>query len=350
MRPLSAVQARVSPAPRYEGAMYRAFRFLLLTIFLLTVDWSGRPRRDELGARADIAIKRVPLDPADSARTTVGALTFLGGLELSSRDGAFGGFSSMSVTGDRFTLLSDGGNIVRFTLDRRFRLSAPEFGDLPAGPGLGWSKIDRDSESMALDPVSGAVWVGFERANAIWRYGPGLTAPAAHVAPPAMHDWESNGGAESLVRLRDGRFLVIAETDSRGQATGARNALLFSGDPLAPRSGVVRFGYLPPDGYDPSDAVELPDGRVLVLNRRIALPFTWSAKLTLVDPRAITPGAILRGREIATLAPPLTVDNFEGLAVTREGSATILWMVSDDNLSAVQRSLLMKFRLEINGK
>jgi hypothetical protein len=327
--------------------MRRAFRFILITVLALTAAWSGRPGRPVLGARADITSERVPLDPGDPAHVKVGALTFLGGLSLSSSDGAFGGFSSMSVNGDRFTLLSDGGNIVRFTLDRQFRVSAPDFADLPAGPGLGWTKSDRDSESMAVDPASGAVWVGFERANEIWRYGPGLTAPAAHIAPPAMAGWAENGGAESLVRLRDGRFLVIAETDRRRHSGGARNALMFSGDPVAGTGTGFRFGYLPPDGFDPSDAVELPDGRVLVLNRRIALPFTWSAKLTLIDPKAMKPGAILRGQEIATLGPPLNVDNFEGLAVTKEGDATILWMVSDDNQLILQRTLLMKFRLNL---
>lgn len=327
--------------------MRRAFRFTLITLLALTASWSGPPGRDVLGARAEITSERVPFDPTNRARTRAGALTFLGGVLLTSRDGAFGGFSSMSVRGDRFTLLSDGGNIVRFTMDAQFRLSAPDFADLPAGPGQGWTKADRDSESMAVDPASGTVWVGFERTNEIWRYGPGLTAPAASIAPPIMANWAENGGAESLVRLRDGRFLVIAETDRRRHSGGARNVLIFSSDPVAGKWTGFRFGYQPPQDYDPSDAVELPDGRVLVLNRRIALPFRWSAKLTLIDPKDFRPGAILRGREIATLAPPLYVDNFEGLAITRENAATILWIVSDDNLFVLQKTLLMKFRLDL---
>jgi hypothetical protein len=69
--------------------------------------------------------------------------------------------------------------------------------------------------------------------------------------------------------------------------------------------------------------------------------------LTLIDPRRIRTGMTIRGREIARLAPPLTVDNFEGLAITREHGATMLWMVSDDNLLFLQRTLLMKFRLDL---
>ena len=323
----------------------RFLRFAPMIVVALSIEWSGPAHRPMLGSRADIAAVRVPLDPTDPARRRVGALTYLGGVSLTSRDEAFGGFSSLSVAGDRFTLLSDGGNVVRFRMDTGFRVSAPDFGDLPAGPGLGWRKRERDSESMAVDPASGTMWVGFERYNQIWRYAPGLAAPAIGAAPPAMARWESNGGAESLVRLHDGRFLAIAETDRRDRPV--RDLLLFSGDPVARPNGVVAASYQPPAGYDPSDATELPDGRVLVLNRGFALPFSWSAVLTLIDPRGVKAGQVLLGREVARFAAPLTVDNFEGLAVTREGGATILWMVSDDNQMFLQRTLLMKFRIDL---
>ena len=36
---------------------------------------------------------------------------------------------------------------------------------------------------------------------------------------------------------------------------------------------------------------------------------------------------------------------FEGLAITREHGQTIVWLVADDNLLPLQRSLLLKFRL-----
>jgi hypothetical protein len=322
----------------------RVVRLVLIVLVLLHVTSSGRERRPILGDDPNIAAVRVPLDAGDPAKRRVGALT-LGGVALSSRDEAFGGFSSLSVAGDRFTLLSDGGNIVRFRMGADFRISEPWFGDLPAGPKLGWEKRERDSESMALDPVSGQVWVGFERYNQIWRYAPGLAAPATGTAPRLMARWEFNGGAESMVRLHDGRFLVIAETDRQDRPV--RDALLFAGDPVARPDGALRFFYRPPDGFDPSDATELPDGRVLVLNRRIALPFRWSAVLTLIDLRGVKPDAVVAGREVARFAAPLTVDNFEGLAVTREGAATILWMVSDDNQSFLQRTLLMKFRVDL---
>lgn len=321
-------------------------RYLLMLVLALLCQGDWPLERPMLGPVPDLTATPVPLDPSNPGRVKVGALTFMGGVDLTSRDLAFGGYSSMTIDRGLFTLLSDGGTIVRFRLDDKFRLSAVSFGDLPMGPGTGWSKKERDSESMTLDPATGQVWVGYEGYNQIWRYSPGLTLPARMVAPRPMADWSENGGAESMVRLRDGRFLVIAET-SRRLPSPARSALLFDRDPTEKPLKGFEFGYLPPEGYDPSDATQLPDGRVLILNRRLSLPFFWSVVLTLIDPRHIRPGITIRGREIARLAPPLSVDNFEGLAVTQEKEGTMLWMVSDDNLLILQRTLLMKFRVDL---
>ena len=49
--------------------------------------------------------------------------------------------------------------------------------------------------------------------------------------------------------------------------------------------------------------------------------------------------------ELSAIEPPLTVDNFEGLAVREEAGRTFLYIVSDDNFSGSQRTLLMKFEL-----
>ena len=218
------------------------------------------------------------------------------------------------------------------------------FGNLPAGPRTGWTKADRDSESMAIDPSSGRAWVGFESATSLWRYATGFRRAEGTVASGGMRQWAEGGGPETLVRYPDGRFVTIAETSHWPQHRG-RAGLMFAGDPVA-GTRPVRFDYRPPAGYSPSDAAVLPNGALLVLNRRFDLPFRWSAKLTLVPAGAIRAGAIVKGREIATLAPPLVTDNYEGVAVTREGGATIVWLVSDDNQSRLQRSLLLKFRLD----
>jgi len=321
----------------------------ILTVLILCPTYGGPVRLDLLGRDRRVSVKRVALNPDDPRQRRIGALTFLGGVTLAGQDAAFGGFSSLSIKGDRFTLLSDGGNIVRFRLGPDFAVSHVRFAELPAGPGSGWRKQDRDSESMTLDP-HGTIWVGFENYNAIWRYGPGFTPPAKGARPSSMRHWPKGGGAESMVRLADGRFLVIGETAHPPHRRDRRIALMFDRDPVAgPRRGFT-FSYVPPaGGYDPSDATQLPDGRLIVLNRKLDLPaFRWGAALVLIDPANMKPGAVVAGREIARIEEPLTVDNYEGVTATKEGGATILWLVSDDNQSMLQRTLLMKFRLDLD--
>lgn len=317
----------------------------ILSLLIIGPQWDGPGRLGLLDPTAPIRATRVPLDPTDPGNIRVGRLRYLGGVELERPDPVFGGFSAMKLDGDRFTLLSDGGGIVRFRLDPQGRISEQSIAELPAGPATGWEKRDRDSEALTVDPATGDVLVGFERVNEIWRYDAAFSRAIRHSAPRAMKRWDENGGPEAMVRLADGRTIVFSES-TRAKHDVGRLALSFSGDPTRLPQRYFRFTYMPPDEYDPSDAAVLPDGRILVLNRLFSLPFNFSAKLTIVDPRAIRPGATVKGQEIATIAAPLTRDNFEGLVVAREGSSTIIWLVSDDNQFLPERTLLMKFRLE----
>ncbi|MEG8047659.1 esterase-like activity of phytase family protein [Sphingomonas aerolata] len=126
------------------------------------------------------------------------------------------------------TLLSDGGNIVRFHIGDDWRPAGIGFAALPGGPGQGWSKRDRDSESLTIDAATGTAWVGFEYWNAVGRYAAGadgtlLARFEGMVRPRAMREWPDNGGPESMVRLRDGRSRravgdrAAAGADERGR-------------------------------------------------------------------------------------------------------------------------------------
>lgn len=325
----------------------RPFSTLLLFLIALWIPSSGEDSRPVLGKSANMRVTPVVLDPKDPRHRQVGALTYLGGLRLTSRDRAFGGFSEMLVRGPRFTLVSDGGTVVEFRMGEDWKPTHLRFGDLPAGPGTGWAKGSRDSESIARDPVTGKIWVGFENSNMIWRYDRTLGRAEAWSAPDAMRRWDSNGGPEAMARMADGSFIVLSETSSFRGISG-RAALRFDGDPTAPGTGSFRFGFVPPaGGYAPSDMAALPDGRLLVLVRRITLDRWFESKLVLLDPAAIRPDVSVSGQEIATLTAPLTRDNFEALAVVEERGRTILWIASDDNLVPIQQSLLMKFRLDL---
>lgn len=330
--------------------LFPALSSILLILFLLP-SWSGEQRLALLPAKVEVAANRVLLDPLDPTRVKLGGLTFLGGVHLTGPSPTFGGFSAMVIDGDRFTLLSDGGNIVSFRMGADWRVREPRFAELPDGPGTGWRKSDRDSESLTRDPATGRLWVGFERANEIWRFAPGFARAEARAAPPAMAHWPENGGAESMARLRDGSFIVLSEDQDavRGgvERPDLKVGLWFAGDPTRPKQPGFAFSYRPPKGFKPTDITELPDGRLAVLNRKASLREGFTAVLTIVDRNQVRPGQIAAGREVARFAAPVVHDNFEAIAATREGGATILWIASDDNQLFLQRSLLLKFRLDV---
>lgn len=326
--------------------------FVVLAVLLVVPGWSGEARLQLLGADARIEARRVMLDPDDPARTRIGALTFVGGVALTSPDPAFGGFSSLTVARGVMTMLSDGGNVARFRMGDDWIPHSLLTGYLPDGPGRGWEKRDRDSESMATDGRH--VWVGFEGANAIWRYDVDFHRAQGRVGPEAMARWPANGGAETMARMADGSFVVISErrhvpkrywAGSDAARLTTREALIFAGDPLtAPEPR--RFAYVAPGRFDPSDAAALPNGDLIVLNRRFRLPYRFVTMVARVRARDMRQGGIARPETLALLDAPLLEDNFEGVAVTQERGRTMVWIVSDDNESILQRTLLLKFRLD----
>lgn len=292
---------------------------------------------------AAIVAQPVRLDPGDPARVRVGSLTYLGGWVLTSADRRFGGLSSLTVDGDGLLALSDKGGLFRIVPHGNRPPVGHVVGVLPDGPAARFGHADRDGESSVRGP-GGVLWVGFEDANAIWRYDATVGRATGHVVPHDMASWPRNGGPEAMVRLPDGRFIVFSE-EGEGGSPGCYAGLIFPGDPVDP-GAPDRFCYRPPAGYVITDAAMLPDGRLLALNRRYTQLDGVSAVLTIIDPGAVRAGAMLAGREIARLAPPLTVDNMEALAVTQESGRAILWIASDDNFSSVQRTLLLRFRLD----
>jgi hypothetical protein len=293
-------------------------------------------------ARAQLWAEPVPLEPGRPDRRRLGPLVYLGGWSLRSDDPRFGGISAMHVEGGEVIALSDAGTVMRFAVPAWAGPAPIEVRPLAEGPGSPDSKRDRDSEAMTVH--GGDVWIAFERSNSVWRYDRASGRRGASAAPEAMRAWSANSGGEAMVRLPDGRFLILSEGKRGNDGTTA--AVLFDGDPAEERREAVRFGYRAPEGYRITDAALLPDGRLLFLNRRVSLLEGISARLTVAALPEIGEETLLAGEEIAYLAPPLTVDNMEALSVTRENGRTIVWIASDDNFSPIQRTLLLKFALD----
>lgn len=323
--------------------------WLSVLLFLILVrDYDGEPQRP-LPRDIRVDARPVALFTGEPERRTIGALTYMGGVELRERGRGIGGYSAMLTDGDRFVLVSDGGNLLGFRLQLPGTISEVTPHYLVEGPGIGWSKLDRDSESVTRDPETGALWIGYERANAIWRYSPGFEKATGNSRPSAMRRWPDNGGAESLARLRSGQFVAIGEYARVKGRRGVHQALMFAGDPVERPEAAWRFGYRPPQGFVPVDVAELPGGDLIVLNRRFSLRDGFSNSIDRIARGDIAPGAIVSGRTLARLEKPGVHDNFEGMAIVREAGATMLWLVSDDNQTFLQRTLLLKFRLDDAG-
>lgn len=323
--------------------------FTVLLMSLLVIPLIGGHRIYRENRSQSIGLRPLALVEGEPKRRRVGSLIFLKAWELRSDNSDFGGISAlMALPNNRFVGVSDAGALVGFGLTRDSQTDRPFIAAMPGAFGSKVGYLDRDSESITRDPASGQFWVGYEGRHAIRRFPASFSRVDAVVYPKQMRKWQANRGAEALVRLRNGRFIAFSE--SSGPRDAEFSALAFSGDPIEPGTTATPFFYHPPSGYYATDVAELPDGRLLLLNRRISFPKGFTAKLTLVDPADIHRDAVVRGRVIATLAPPLLVDNMEGISITQEEGRTIVWMISDNNFLIFQRTLLMKFALDLRMK
>jgi hypothetical protein len=107
-----------------------------------------------------------------------------------------------------------------------------------------------------------------------------------------------------------------------------------------------QFGVRRTADFDVSDAVLLPAGDLLILERK----FSWTSgvgiRIRRIPLRSVAPGAVIDGPSIFEADLGNEVDNMEGIDahVTEQGE-TVLTMISDDNFSMIQRTLLLQFTL-----
>jgi hypothetical protein len=318
-------------------------RFALMVVFLALAGGCGSIRPGTAGD-IEVGVRTLVLDAADPERHRVGRLEWRGGLELTSPDPRFGGLSSLRITpdGGRLVAVSDGG----WRLDARLQydtdgrlvgLYSARLAPLLSRSGRPLPEINReesDAESMILEP-DGSLIVGFEGNHRIVLYPADGRKPSL-IPPPRLEDAPANSGLESLVRLRDGRLLAI--TENLAVSGGVRGWI---GDGKA--GGWRPLVWRTSDAFLPTDAALLPSGDILVLERRFP---PVGARLRRLSAASIAPGAVLDGLEIARLEGSLNVDNMEGIDVQRAAfGETLVWILSDDNYSFLQRTLLLHFRL-----
>jgi len=281
--------------------------------------------------------------PIVFAAQASGMLRFVRGWHLTSPHSRFGGLSAVAVTASgRFQFVGDNGYWTRLILRPDGGVAAFHIGALPTPDGRLRRKSMIDAEAMAYDPTSGKSWVAFEGTNQIWRFDPGLTRIEARHAPAAMRRWSGYAGGEAMARLADGRTILFREAPDK-EMRGSE-VLVFAGDPAMEGPPPVRFFYDAEGKGSVSDAAALPDGRILLVHRRLGVDPVFTTIIGILDPANIGPDTLVRSREIGRVPKPLA-DNFEGAAVEVRDGRTWLWLVSDDNFNSWQRSLLLEFEL-----
>jgi hypothetical protein len=332
---------------------------LLLAIWILPFAGGGAWAQPapapsiEQPTKIEIRARRIEsFDPREASRKHFGSLEFRGGLELSSPHKQFGGLSAIRVAanGENFLSVTDQGYWLRGRIN--YDGAAPSgivdaeiapmlYGDGKPIQGRGWY----DSEALAED--GGFAYVALERVHRILKfdYGKrGLLARGVLVTvPPEMGKLPSNRGIECLMVAPKGSPIAgaLIAISERGldDAKNIRGFIIGG-----PRPGL--FSVKPTDEFDVVDCAVMPSSDILILERHFSWRRGVSMRIRRVAVADIVPGAVLEGTQLIAADMGYQIDNMEGLSVHRATSGEIvLTLVSDDNFSLIQRTILLQFTL-----
>ncbi|MDG2523595.1 esterase-like activity of phytase family protein [Caulobacter segnis] len=291
------------------------------------------------GPQITVQSVAVPLNPNDPTQTKIGNFTYAGGIAITSSDSTrLHGLSTLTVLGDqRIMSASDDGDLfeARLVLDENDRLVGLKEAKIEPLLGLDGKPLSgkewADAEGMTILP-NGDRLVSFERNHRIWRYPAAGGAPV--VAPSPQTIFPENEGMEALA------YYPAAGADAYivGGEEGEVWVCKLSGgcQSAPPQMGPdIAYGLV---------AVSAFNGPAVALMHRAYDPIQGNRiQVSLInDPTTKRRFPLVSDR--FTLQAPLTRDNFEGLAVSSNRAGGVrLYLMSDDNFSARQRTLLLAF-------
>lgn len=294
------------------------------------------------------------------SQTRFGTLEWLGGLQISDAGGVIGGLSEVHTWNQGRSLLALSDDGVWFTADldtaangRPLDLRDARVADMDVAGLAGRDKLDLDSEGLAIrrrgDRLEAAV--SFEAKHRILVFS-GAADPRGFAAlagvplpgqPAEIKTLRWSKGLEALAAAPAGHplgdaLVAIAEWPRRDETD--MPGFIIGGS----RPGT--FHVKRRDNFDPTSAAFLPDGDLLLLERRVQLLTGPGMRLRRIKAADIAPGALVDGEVLLTANITEAIDNMEGLAVdTAPDGGTILTLISDDNRSLMQRSLILRFKL-----
>jgi len=275
----------------------------------------------------DVHFNPVPLGVSSESESSLPkSVKFVGGWHLTSTNSEFGGLSGLQrlPNGDLLTV-SDRGYFI--SIGASFDGVATMQPLLDSNGKVLTGKASGDAEGLAYK--DGLVFVSFERKHRVLAYNLDRCGVAARgikfAGSPEKElgqEIGKNVGAESLDVTTDGRIRAGYETVVDDQAP----LITFE------NNGSVKseVSYIP-----------VPSNFKLVGADK-------GYHLLRAYDRDLGNRNIIRGPDLEfRLEPPMNVDNFEGLTAQKLPSGkTRLYLISDDNYSARQRTLLYIFDIE----
>lgn len=344
------------PSPHRPLAKPRSWHLIgaAAAAFLLATG----PALPQSSAPSRIEVRAQPITAFDIREPELrrfGLLEFRGGLQLTSPSKEFGGISAIRVAPDGagFIAVTDkarwlSGRIV-YAGSAPIGIAEAEMAPMLDANGnrlaaRGWY----DTESIAED--GGTLYVGIERVHQIVKFDFAKDRLRARGVPISLPEeikslpW--NKSLEALVVVPKGLPLagtLIAVSETGIGATGHFKAFLIGG----PNPG--HFAVKRTEEFDVSDCAIMPGGGLLLLERRLSW-LRGAIRIRRIDLNDVRPGAVVDGPVIFAADFGQQIDNLEGLSVHRAATGeVVLTLVSDDNFSALQRTLLLQFTLVGEG-
>jgi hypothetical protein len=311
-----------------------------------------------LAAAAEpVSVKTTPITAFSRVakdQTLFGSLMFRGGLVLSSSVSGFGGYSGLRLDADgvRFHGVSDRATWFsgRFVYEGN-RIAGIEDADISPVLGREGKPLDGtpDDDTEGLEISGDTAWIVTERSDNLLRFD--IADGVAHARgvpipmPGGVSGLPNNAALESVALLppggsNEGRLLVISE-----EPFPAENQAAWLVDP-AGREPAIRLEVRARDGYAVTDATFIPGGDLVILERRFRRPLSLHARLRRVARADIVGGAVLDGAILMETSLNEEIDNMEAVSAHRAADGTtVLTLLSDDNMSLLQRTVLLQFGL-----
>lgn len=303
----------------------------------------------------DAPVSARPIDHfkiGDTEERNFGALTFVGGLDLRSSNPHFGAVSGMRLTEKgSLTAIADtgfwfSGKLQRDSTGRPIGLTDGKIAPVLDEKGRAFQqKWSADLEGLTFSGKT--AFISTEMDMRVLRFDPSSDL----FATPSVRETRKFNNPkidlrfafEAIATLPDDHplhpaLIIIAETD----ASGGKNVpayILKNGERFA-------LTVNQRDGMFVTDADFLPNGDLLLLERRFSLSRGLSMRLRQIPGIDIREGAALDGKLLFEADRSMAIDNMEAMSVFRGPTGnTHIALMSDNNHWLMQRTLYLEFTL-----